>query len=255
MPNQGAGGQRLGARAGKGGGLQEVVVKGWRNGLLLVIPPDGTWDEVMAQVDAKLDEAKARSFWRGAQTTFDLGLREATSSELDALFDRCKRAFGLVPIALVAAGEATRTAAEKLALVSYAEMPVVKKPAPREEKQAAAASPASPVSNALYVPATVRSGQRIVHEGHLIVCGDVNAGAEVVAGGDVLIFGTLRGLAHAGAWGDESARIIASSLRPPQLRIAGRIARSPEEAIKGPQAGRAPEVARIENGEIQVSPF
>jgi septum site-determining protein MinC len=115
-------------------------------------------------------------------------------------------------------------------------------------------------SNALYVPSTVRSGQRIVHEGHLVICGDVNAGAEVMASGDVLIFGTLRGLAHAGCLGDETARIVASSLRPPQLRIAAKIARAPEEA---PTSGKnistvgksGPEVARIVNGEIQVYPL
>src|SRR5207237_383391 len=109
-------------------------------------------------------------------------------------------------------------------------------------------------SNALYVPHTVRAGQRIVHGGHLIVGGDVNAGAEVVAAGDILIFGTLRGLAHAGSQGDEKARIIAGSMRPQQLRIAGRIARAPEEAGPGTTGARLPETARIEDGEIQVSP-
>jgi septum site-determining protein MinC len=71
-----------------------------------------------------------------------------------------------------------------------------------------------------------------------------------------VVFGTLRGLAHAGCYGDENARIVALSLRPPQLRIAGKIARSPEEGgkIKGGAAERTPEVARIENGEIQIFP-
>jgi septum site-determining protein MinC len=92
-----------------------------------------------------------------------------------------------------------------------------------------------------------------------VICGDVNAGAEVVAAGDVVVFGTLRGLAHAGCFGDESARILAFSLRPPQLRIAGHIARAPEDGGRGAAApapgARNPEVARIENGEIQISPW
>jgi len=246
-----------------------VTVKGWRNGLLLLLPPDGAWQEVLDQMDARLDEAKARSFWRGAQTTIDCGFREVNLEEMTILVDRMKRAWGLVPIAVVAADAPTRAAGEKLAMNSYEEMPIIKKPsrevvaeaepAPRQAVTATAPPPGA--SNALYVPSTVRSGQRILHEGHLVICGDVNAGAEVVASGDVLIFGTLRGLAHAGCLGDESARIVASSLRPPQLRIASKIARAPEEAAgsgknnTGAAAKGGPEVARIVNGEIQVYPL
>lgn len=258
----------------------DVEVKGWRNGLLLVIPPDDAWETVLERVDTRLDEARARSFWRGAQTTIDCGLRIVSLEELDALLDRVKRAYGLVPIAIVAADAATRAVGEKLALVSYEEMPVIRKPARREFESAApapvsaapgietpvtsgipekaAASPGNNNNNnnALYLYQTVRSGQRIVNEGHIVICGDVNAGAEIMAKGDIVVFGTLRGLAHAGCYGDESARIVARSLRPPQLRIAGRIARSPEEEkkTKGGTVERSPEVARIENGEIQIFP-
>ena len=255
----------------------DVEVKGWRNGLLLIIPPDAPWETVLERTDARLDEARARSFWRGAQTTIDCGLRFVPLEELDALLDRVKRAYGLVPIAIVSADAATRAAGEKLALVSYEEMPVVRKPARREfetnvapsSSSAALASapeavaPAEPsekapasTNNALYLYQTVRSGQRIVNEGHIIVCGDVNAGAELMARGDIVVFGTLRGLAHAGCYGDEGARIVAISLKPPQLRIAGKIARAPEESgkAKGGVIERRPEVARIENGEIQIFP-
>ncbi|GEM_PF-146914 len=253
--------------------VADVEVKGWRNGLLILLPPEGAWEQIVERVHARLDEAKARSFWRGAQTTFDCGLRAVTQPELEALLDRVKLGFGLVPVAIVAADAATREAGEKLALVSYAEMPVIKK-APRPEfsrpagaataepAAAAAGSAASGANNALYVPGTVRSGQRIVHDGHLVILGDVNAGAEVLAEGDIVIFGSLRGLAHAGCTGDETARIVAVSLHPPQLRIAGKIARSPEGSAVaaagkggGSAAARTPEVARIEDGEIQVSPL
>ncbi len=252
----------------------DVEVKGWRNGLLLIIPPDAPWETVLERTDARLDEARARSFWRGAQTTIDCGLRFVSLEELDSLLDRVKRAYGLVPVAIVASDATTRAAGEKLALVSYEEMPVVRKPA-RREFETNVTPPSPPVSvpeavapanlsdkapastnNALYLYQTVRSGQRIVNEGHIIICGDVNAGAEIMAKGDIVVFGTLRGLAHAGCYGDEGARIVAGSLRPPQLRIAGKIARSPEESgkTKGGTLERRSEVARIENGEIQIFP-
>ena len=247
-----------------GGAVPPVAgaqVKGWRNGLLLIVPTTGTWDEVIEQVHVRLDEAKARSFWRGAQTTIDCQTRPVSLDEMTALIDRIKRGFGLVPIAVVSPDAATRAAAEKLALTTYSEMPVVQKAAPPvgdkpNEKAAAPPAPgASPGNNALYLPGTVRSGQRVVHDGTIIVCGDVNAGAEVMAGGDILVFGTLRGLAHAGCYGDKAARIVANGLKPPQLRIADKIARAPEEALKAASRAYAPEVARIEDGEIGVFPL
>ena len=99
----------------------------------------------------------------------------------------------------------------------------------------------------------MRSGQRIEHDGHLVICGDVNPGSEVAAAGDIVVMGSLRGVAHAGCFGDETARIVALSLRPPQLRIATHIARAPENE-KGNKELR-PEVARIEDGEIHIFPL
>lgn len=67
---------------------------------------------------------------------------------------------------------------------------------------------------------SVRSGQKIEFEGSIIVLGDVNDGAEVIAGENIVILGILRGLAHAGAKGNKDAVIAASSIEAPQLRIA-----------------------------------
>lgn len=260
----------------------DVTVKGWRNGLLLQLPLTTAWQSVLAQVDAKLDAANAKSFWRGSQTTIDCGSRLVSLFELSELVDRVKEEFGLVPIALVARDASTRDAGTRLVLTTYPELPTVKKQPSgggstqgyTEEERAArlAATPstedvaAEPVTvapwypsgaspNALYIPGTIRSGQRIVHDGPVVVFGDVNAGAEVFSEGDVAVFGTLRGLAHAGCMGDEKARIIAATLRAPQLRIAAKIARSPEDDTGKNAPVRGAEVARIENGEIQVFPL
>ena len=67
---------------------------------------------------------------------------------------------------------------------------------------------------------SLRSGQRIEFEGSLVIIGDVNAGAEVIAGENIVILGTLRGLAHAGAKGNKDAVIEASSIEAVQIRIA-----------------------------------
>jgi septum site-determining protein MinC len=95
-------------------------------------------------------------------------------------------------------------------------------------------------------------------EHSIIVVGDVNSGAEVIAGGDVIILGTLRGIAHAGAY-DESGggRVIFSlNLRPTQLRIGLVISRGSgaEDAESTPRGG-LPEVARVDGNMIVVEPY
>ena len=67
---------------------------------------------------------------------------------------------------------------------------------------------------------SLRSGQRIEFEGSLVVIGDVNPGAEVIAGENIIILGDLRGLAHAGAKGNRDAIIEAVSIYATQIRIA-----------------------------------
>lgn len=66
----------------------------------------------------------------------------------------------------------------------------------------------------------VRSGQKVEYEGSLVILGDVNDGAEVIAGENIIVLGILRGLAHAGAKGNKDAIIASSSIEAPQLRIA-----------------------------------
>ncbi len=67
---------------------------------------------------------------------------------------------------------------------------------------------------------SLRSGQKIEFEGSLVVLGDVNAGAEVLAGENIVVLGILRGIAHAGAKGNKEAIIAAASIESVQIRIA-----------------------------------
>ena len=76
------------------------------------------------------------------------------------------------------------------------------------------------VSETKFHRGALRSGQRIEYEGILVVLGDVNAGAEVIAGENIVVLGILRGLAHAGAKGNKEAIIAAASIEAPQIRIS-----------------------------------
>jgi septum site-determining protein MinC len=78
--------------------------------------------------------------------------------------------------------------------------------------------------------------------------GDVNPGGEIVAGGNIVVWGKLRGTAHAGALGDDTAVVCALQLAPSQIRIGSYIARPPE---RGSLPG-APEMASVQEGDIVV---
>ena len=245
--------------------MQELEIKGWRNGLLIVLPEGDDWDEVRASLEARLNEAKdGRTFWRGAQVTLYFGARALANEGVAELCDWLRGLWGLIPLAAVAADDQTRAACEKLVLKTYDVLPTIQKAtADREPPKTTepptvlpthASPPRSELNNALYLFRNVRSGQRVEHSGNLVICGDVSADAEVVATGDIIVVGKLRGRPHAGCQGDESARIVASELRAPQLRIAGKIAAAPpDEGLRTEK--RSAEIARIENGEIQVFPL
>ncbi len=79
------------------------------------------------------------------------------------------------------------------------------------------------------VKGTIRSGQAVEHPHNLVIMGDVNPGAEVKAGGDIIVFGRLMGLVHAGAGGKKEAQVAALRLAPTQIRIANKISRPPED--------------------------
>ena len=88
------------------------------------------------------------------------------------------------------------------------------------------------ISETKFHRGAVRSGQKLEFEGSIVIMGDVNDGAEVIAGDNIVILGALRGLAHAGAKGNVNAIIAASSIDAPQLRIANIIKEREKEEIQ-----------------------
>ncbi|HEY9738594.1 MAG TPA: septum site-determining protein MinC [Trichocoleus sp.] len=105
------------------------------------------------------------------------------------------------------------------------------------------------LADPLYLQTTVRSGVDIRHPGTIVLLGDANPGSSLVAEGDILVWGRLRGLAHAGALGNRSCRIMALQMQPTQLRIADVVARPPEK----PPAEYVPEVAYIGKDGMRIA--
>ena len=102
------------------------------------------------------------------------------------------------------------------------------------------------ISETKFIQNSIRSGQREEYTGSLVICGDVNAGAEVIAGGNIMILGSLRGLAHAGANGNKKALISANCIDITQIRIANLVKEVGERIDKCP-------ICKINSNEILIS--
>lgn len=79
----------------------------------------------------------------------------------------------------------------------------------------------------------IRSGQVVEVKGDVLLVGDVNPGGKVVSTGNIYILGRLHGIAHAGIDGNREAIIVASYMKPSQLRIADYISRAPDYESEG----------------------
>lgn len=104
-------------------------------------------------------------------------------------------------------------------------------------------------SEAALVSRSLRAGQMVRYAGTVVVFGDVNPGAVIVADGNVIVWGKLRGVVHAGAGGDDQAVVGALELAPSQLRIGKHAGRVPDQNMEFAPVG---EVARIRDGRVVI---
>lgn len=216
-----------------------VAIKGMRDGLLVTLG-NADWNVVRDALLLKVEEQP--SFFQGARLALDVGGQVLHVAELSALRDSLS-GFGIFLWAVMSESPVTENTAQILGLATRIHKPrpqAEPAPAPREMDEHAA----------LWVDRTLRSGVRVEYKGNVVILGDVNPGAEVVAGGSVIVWGRLRGVVHAGAAGDASAVVCALDLAPTQLRIADEIAVSPKR-----QGKTQPEVVRLKDGQLQAEPW
>lgn len=213
-----------------------VQIKGLRDGLLVTLTGE-SWDEERASLVAQLDEKQ--SFFQGARLTLDIGAQILGVTELIELRDLLSER-GVFLWAVLSESPKTEKSAQLLGLATR-----ISKPRPEEKRQVYVEELGQDM--ALFVSRTLRSGTRIEFSGHVVVFGDVNPGAEVIAEGNVIVWGRVRGLIHAGFKGNRSAVICALDLSATQLRIADQIS-----ATLKPQSNPFPEIASInKDGHLQ----
>jgi len=210
--------------------------------LLLILPAETDpaaglgWSDLLQQLQQRLSAGKR--FWQSqAPVHLVVANRLLDGRQLGAIAESLATA----QLQLKRVHTSRRQTAVAAATAGYS----VEQDSPSALNQATV--PAA-LADPLYLQTTVRSGVEVRHSGTVVVVGDLNPGSSVVADGDVVVWGRLRGIAHAGAKGNRQCRIMALQMEPTQLRIADQVARGPETPPTQFQA----EVAYVTPGGIQI---
>jgi len=223
--------------------VQVIAIKGTRNGLLLTLEPETPFGELLNALADRLAEAPA--FFRGASLSVDTSRRSLRTSERTQLEKLL--AYYQMSIAPLLSNGMMRTPSQPLITQDLA----IPASLPNSQMNMTSDQTTSDVrdfNDTLFLRRTVRSGQAIHHPSNVVVLGDVNPGAEIIAGKDIIVWGVLRGMVHAGYPDNEGAMVCSLLLAPVQLRIAHLLSRPPE----GLEVLPRPEVATIRSGQIVV---
>ena len=216
-----------------------VQIKGIKEGLLVTFG-EADWNVLSQSLFNQVE--KQQAFFKGARIVVDVGDRLLKSREIGSLRDKLSD-LGVNLDTVLSTSDVTVNSAQLLGLATQLPIPV--KRYPKSEVAAELAS------HALWIDKTLRSGTRIEHAGNVVILGDVNSGAEVIAGGSIVVWGRVRGFVHAGSEGNNAAVISALELNPTQLRIGELIAVSPPKS----KDAAKPETVRVVDGQLVAEPW
>jgi septum site-determining protein MinC len=218
----------------------QFPIKGYKEGLLIKLG-EGNWKDVQADLLEQIEERK--DFFQGAKIAIDVDERVVRAVEMGAMRDVLSER-GVNLFAVISKSSVTDSVAESLGLSTHKTI--------LREKENAVRNILADGENAVLIRKTLRSGTSIKYPGHVLVEGDVNPGAEILAGGSIYIWGKLRGSAHAGIDGSEKEVICALELNPAQLRIANIAREFSRVKIKIKKKKTQAQKAMINLGEIRI---
>ncbi|MFH1467689.1 MAG: septum site-determining protein MinC [Pseudomonadota bacterium] len=250
---------------------------------LIVLDREASFDRI--RDDLKEQLTPLRAVWDGAEIHLDLGLREPDLFHLRRLVHLLADDFGVHVVGMRCDPGALRRFAERELKVRIhlgepepeaqapSEPPVITaaaedvpevdlSPEPPEPTEAPSEIEEPEPTGSREGPEavrverrTLRSGAVLRHGGDIILYGDVNPGAEIVAGGTVTVLGTLMGVAHAGTRSGDRAWVLALDLKATQLRIGHHIHIPGQPGQTAGGTARAPELAQVRDGAIVIEPW
>ena len=229
-----------------------ISIKGRADGISIDVGA-GSWRMLMSQLRNRLHQASG--FFRGGTVTLNIGDRNLTVEEI-TLISEALAEHGMALKVIHSTSEETCQSATALGIATKLERsegPIAQSTLTNHEE----------LEHFVY-RGNLRSGQILRRAETILVLGDVNPGAQIVSDGDVVVWGRLRGIAHAGSSGDTNAIISGLSMEPTQLRIAEAVAILPESQERrslfgirkrNPELAPRPEVAYLSDNQIVIEPW
>ncbi len=203
-----------------------IIIKGNGKGLVADIDmnkyPD--YSEMFKELIEKLE--KGKQFYKGISLAITIDLNMITEKDLIHLQEGLKDKIGINEIVLNSNAEEKKVVENSKVFAGIYE------------------------GKTKFLRKTIRGGQCVSYNGNMVIIGDINSGAEVIATGNVIVLGSINGTVFAGSNGNDKAVIAAFSLYPEILKIADRIAMSPDS-----EKPTYPEIAKIKDGMITVEPY
>ena len=215
-----------------------VIFKGRKGGLMIALDKNAEFEDICAVLKFKL--SKQRSFFDDPNATVVFKGRVLSGEEETEIKKIIDESIGInvnySPPPAASKSSKNVVEPQKEIENSGANAPIPETPKEEivEKTESSRHSHIEYDHNAKFVMGALRSGNSVHFGGSVIINGDVNPGAEVIAEGNIIVLGSLLGLAHAGCKGDSNAFIMALMMRPTQLRIADIITRMPETIEKKP---------------------
>lgn len=180
--------------------LHNVTIKGTKEGLTLHLNDRCSYEELIKEINSKLSESsREQDESQQIKVNVHLGNRYLDNDQLEEIKDLIRQKKNLV-VDTISSNVMTKEEVNRMK---------------REQE-------------IVSVSKIIRSGQILEVPGDLLLIGDVNPGGTVIAGGNIFVMGVLKGIAHAGCFGNKDAIITASTMKPSQLRISEFINRAPD---------------------------
>ncbi len=257
-----------------GRGANTVDIKGQKDGLWIYLDDQIPLQELFDAVSDTL--SAANNFFSGADVSIHTGLRTLSAAEKEDLRGLVEQTYGLhIKEVLHTESREDEAADEQNDLHPDTPEEIHDDVTPEDEfMKELDETFRGPVASkkfrehtfspdylyeneehAFYFRGTVRSGQTLEYPGNIVILGDVNPGAYIIASGDIIVMGRLHGVVHAGAEGEERAVVIGASFTPSQLRIAQYIGRSPDEKPLARKTQPQTEKAYIKDGVLVIEPI
>lgn len=207
-----------------------VVIKGNKYGIIVVLSPDLPFEELKLVVAEKFKESS--KFFENAKMAISFEGRYLSNDEQKEILDIIEENTDMHIVCVMENDPAKeeifkKTVEQKLMELSN--------------------------NTGQFYKGILRSGASLEFETSVIIIGDVNHGARVVSKGNIIVLGSLKGNAFAGATGNTNSFVVALDMSPTQIRIADVIARSPDKPVK--EEKKEPKIAFLEDGNIYIEPL